>query len=194
MKSITSKIVRCLKEIDHEQIEGGIYALPERYSNGRLPASHHLIFGGKYPQFDLFSRIGVRALKSLNKRVRFEHGGAEASLQFIDIALTKVRSYGDGFQLDKHHGKKWVDCSMDLKKAVSKLVKEVKTVYPANAFLVAFVFTDSKKRSNDLIAPSIAEGFLTRYDLTSSNETWCDPHGRGIWTSVLCWGIRNSET
>ena len=193
MESITSKIVSSLKEIDHEQTEGGIYALPDRYSKGKWPASHHHIFGGDHVELNLCSRVGVEGQEHWNKRISFEIEGKSASLQFVDIALTKVRSYGDGFVLDKHHGKKWEDCSQELKKAVSRLIKEVKKGYSGNAFLVAFVFTDSERHSNALIAPSITDDFLSRYGLSLSHQTWADPHGRGIWTSVLCWRAQNDD-
>lgn len=194
MELIASKIVRCLKGIDAEQIEGGIYALPDRYSKGKWPASHFHIFGGEYPELDLCSRIGVQGREYWNKRIGFEVEEESASLQFIDIALTKVRSYGNGFQLDKHHGKKWEDCSVDLKKAVSRITKEVRGAGSTrNAFLVAFVFTDSEKHIAGLIEPSIAEDFLNRYDLEVTHEIWSDPHKRGIWTSVLCWRAKRND-
>lgn len=188
METIASKIVSALRAIDHEQIEGGIYALPDRHSKGKWPASHHHLFGGMYQELDLCLRLGVKGQVRRDKRIEFNVAEEVASLQFIDIALTKVRSYGNRFQLDKHHGKKWEDCSTDLKKAVSSLVKEARRPgHTKIAFLVAFVFTDSEKHAADLIHPSTTEGFLSRYGLTLSQETWSDPHGRGIWTSVLCW-------
>ena len=195
MESIARKIVSSLKAIDHEQIEGGIYALPNRHSQGKWPASHHHIFGGVHQELDLCSRLGVKGHEHRNKRIEFDLEGCAASLQFTDIALTKVRPYGNRFQLDKHHGKKWEDCSADLKKAVSRLVKEVRgSGHIETAFLVAFVFTDSERHTTDLIIPSTAEAFLSRYDLTLAHETWSDPHGRGIWTSALCWGARQKKT
>lgn len=194
MKSTTNKIVSSLKAIDHEQVEGGIYALPDRHSKGKWPASHSHIFGGAYKQFDLCSRLGVKGHEHRSKRIECDLEGCAASIQFIDVALTKVRPYGNRFQLDKHHGKKWEDCSKDLKKAVSKFVKEVRgETHIDIAFLVAFVFTDSEKHASDLVIPSTAEVFLSRYELTLANETWRDPHDRGIWTSVLCWAARKER-
>ncbi len=187
MDSITSKILCALQKIDNEQIEGGIYALPDRYAQGKKPASHHHIFGGDYAELNLCSRIGVKGKRHENKKIHFEIEGEAASLQFVDMALTKVRSYGDRFLLDKHHGKKREDCSQELSKAVSKLCKEAKKGDLEAAFLVALIFTDSERHSEALITPFIADEFLSRYGLSASHQSWADPHGRGIWTSAVCW-------
>lgn len=69
MKLLTTKIVRAIKEIDHEQTEGGIYALPDRYSKGKWPAGHHHVFGGDFQELDLCSRIGVKGKEHRSKRI-----------------------------------------------------------------------------------------------------------------------------
>ena len=195
MKSFTSKIVNTFKSIDNEQSEGGLYALPDRCSEGRWPASHHHIFGGEFQDLDVCARLGVEGQEHWSKRIDLAVEGKSASLKFIDIALTKVRSYGNSFQLDKHYGKKWEDYSSDLKKAVSRLVKDVRgSSGPESSFLVAFIFTDSEKHAHDLIGPSTTDSFLNRYELTLTKDTWNDPYGRGIWTSVLCWAAQQKET
>lgn len=195
MKSLPAKVVRSMRDIDHEQSEGGLYALPDRCSKGKWPAAHHHIFGGTFKELDLFSRIGMRSREQGSNRIAFSTEELSGSAQFIDIALTKIRPYGNRFQLDRHHGKKWEDCSSNLKKSVSRFLKGSRNVRTIEtSLLVALVFTDNEKHAADLIEPSTNESFLRRYDLSLANETWADPHGRGIWTSVLCWALQPRKT
>lgn len=71
MKSLATRIVRTIKDIDHEQTEGGIYALPERCSKGMWPAGHHHIFGGALKELDLFSRLGMSGQEERKKWIEF---------------------------------------------------------------------------------------------------------------------------
>lgn len=185
MNDLATQILGALKSIDYEQKEGGIYALPDRYSKGKWPAPHHHIFGGTYEDLSLLARLGLSGKEEKwGKRIEFNAEEKAASLQFLDIAYTKVRAYGNRYQLDKHHGKKWEDFSAELRNVACKLSKELRWNYDV-AFLVALIFTDSQKHAEDTIGPSIEQDFLYRYGLTHVSDTWEDPHGRGIWTTVL---------
>jgi len=195
MKLISTRIIEAIKSIDQEQSEGGIYALPERYSKGKWPAGHHHIFGGAYKELDLLSRLGIKGKEQRSGRIDFLSEEGAGFLQFTDIALTKIRPYGNRYQLDRHHGKRWEDCSSELKNTVSRFIKSARNSWsPEIGILVALVYTDSEKHSKDLIMSSIDEPFISRYNLILAHETWTDPHGRGIWTTAVCWASIKDKT
>ncbi len=194
MKFLCAEVVRAIRDFDHSHSAGGIYSLPDLLSKGKRHVPHHHIFGGEHEEFDLCRKLGVDGKEGWGDSIGFEYEGYSASVRFLDVAHTKVRPYGNSYQLDRHHGKKWEDTSSDLKKSVCRRVKEERHGRSRDInLLVAIVFADSERHNTKIIEPSSEESFLERYRLTLDHDTWTDPHGRGIWTSVLCWADKQPQ-
>jgi len=196
MHPLESQLVGFIREIDAEQDEGGVYSMPDKYSEGNWPAPHHRLFGGDFEEISVCTRLELTAGRKRQNAIQFKHADEVCSLRFIDIATTKIRSYGNRYLLDSHHGKKWEDRSAEVRDAVLNLVKEAKRgwAHCDRHLLLALIFTDTEKHAQETLSRSIESNFVERYHLTVATDSWPDPHGRQLWTTAGCWSVRRPRT
>jgi hypothetical protein len=206
MIAIETKLVACIRELDAELTDGGLYALPEKFpknntgkkkSYQRKFTPHSEIFGGEIAQYNLFARLGKDQSDMLyygGKGVKFLYENDICYINFLSFAFTKVRSYGNSFQLDTHHGKKWENRSEEVRDAVSKTFK-AGTRYETvdRLFLMLLLYSDTEKHALETLSLAAAPQFFNRYNLNYVADTWFDPHGRKMWTSAACWATKPHE-
>lgn len=202
MIALEEKLVTCMRELDSELKDGGIYALPEKFPQKKTGKKttyqrkftpHYEIFGGEIAQYNLCVRLGMtqKSIFPYFEGYAFHYDKEECFITFLGMAFTKVRSYGNTFQLDTHHGKKWENRSEEIRNAASKMSRAGKRYkFTDRYLLMLLLYSDTEKHAIETLSLAANPQFLDRYNLSYASETWADPHGRKMWTSAACWATK----
>lgn len=208
-----------IQKIDQEQVPHGLYGLPEILRCGTRVQPLARILGGRlwgnveHPELEVAKRLGwsVRYAKADTLQFTIPRG-LDVVIEIRNHASTKVRRYGDSYQLDKVHGKPRAVESNDIEKWVSKLPGKAKSGFsvelvkmleslPAEQrgnpksygdLLIAYVARKSDFET--LLGGGDDPKFLQRYDLSFAREEWKDPHQRNFWTGLFLWTYQTAPT
>jgi len=187
-------LVEELQKIDREETPHGLYGLRRARQTGpRLPKLISILTS---PPIRLVQRTGgaLAPRRSANDTLSFGLDNArQVRINLFDYADTKVRKFGNAYQLDKQTSVSHeppVDLISELPKLAAKARVNYGTKSPPYSFGLLFIAHFQKEKDSlALLEKAISPQFLNRYGLSRLAAAWDDTHGRHFHTTIHLWYI-----
>jgi hypothetical protein len=182
-----------IRKVDREQAPHGLYGMREaladefrKKNESWLPLPGRML-GASDPRTGIAKRLGWTARHGYHGTISFNPPGKRTvTLRVETHASTKVRHYGDGYVLDKVHGKKPAENPDLLESTVPQIRKEARSAVDTPGLLfMAHIHTP--RGFAQLLGKTREATFLERYGLSFHSRTWEDIHGRGFHSGLFLW-------
>jgi len=185
------QLLEQIQAIDIEQASHGLYGLSEVKADPGQPFTPvSRVLSRDDPALNPALRLHWRLLgkggwKENAYREWLLPSGEKVLVSYTDFASTKIRHYGNGYQLDRVHGKKEAG---DLDALVARLARLARLrVHGKLTAQVLIAHVPQQRRFEPLLGKTIAPAFLERCHLEHHSLIWEDRYGRGFFTGVFLW-------
>jgi hypothetical protein len=188
-----------LLDLDARESPHGLYGIREAHKypeKRRLPTFAEVI-SNKDEEQDFVCRLGYGSMGGdpRSNQLGFDAGAeGKVHLQILQHASTKVRHFGTGYQLDRHHGKKFVVPEWDLEQLVPGLRKSLReSRWFDSMALLLIAHTKTPREMRETLRRSTESDFLKRYGIHLLKTEWQDRYGRGFHTTLCLWWIGDEQ-